>query len=99
MGRATRVTLMRGVLVALLLSSVVLAGCSDDPAPPAASDDGTADVEVDEDAKTGAISGVVVDEAIRPIRNATVQLAGKDVNQTTDEHGQFVFQDLEPGTY
>jgi hypothetical protein len=44
----------------------------------------------------GAIAGVVVDEAIRPIIGANVTVAGKVV-ATTDGTGVFVLDSLEPG--
>lgn len=47
----------------------------------------------------GAIAGVVVDDAIRPIRDALVQAPGPGLSASSDETGVFVFNDLEPGTY
>ena len=49
------------------------------------------------EAGKGAIAGVVVDEAIRPIAGANVSLAGK-VLASTDAQGVFVLDALEPGS-
>lgn len=84
---------------ATLLALMLLAGCTGGggggdtggPAPP--------DVEVDPDSRFGAISGVVVDEAIRPVAGAVVQLISSGRNTTADEAGQFSFTQLEPGFY
>lgn len=54
------------------------------------------DVEVT--ATTGAIRGVVVDEAIVPLAGVLVQLTNGP-NQTTTADGGFVFSGLEPGDY
>lgn len=78
--------------------SAMLAGCSEDAAPPVEDDD-FADVEVDEKATTGAISGVVVSETIVPIEGAIVSLAGQTETVTTNAEGQFAFEDLAPGAY
>jgi hypothetical protein len=51
---------------------------------------------------TGVILGVVVDDAIRPIKGADVTLEGASggaKKETTDEQGRFAFDALEPGTY
>lgn len=93
---------MRGPLLAVVLVSVVLAGCSDgggggkDPA--ATGTPQAADIDVDPRSKLGAISGVVVDQAIRPIPGASVGLT-QGGNTTTDADGRFAFVDLEPGAY
>ena len=91
----------RSLAALAVLLGVALAGCSGG----APADDAPAvgpDVVIDEGSSLGAIAGVVVDEAIRPIGNATMSLTGLGAagrNTTTDEGGQFVFEDLEPGTY
>jgi hypothetical protein len=48
---------------------------------------------------TGAISGVVVDPTITPVRNATVQVKGLARNFTTGANGAFEVLDLRPGVY
>lgn len=51
----------------------------------------------------GAIEGVVVDDSLAPIGNATVSITGSTIidNRTTvtSESGRFVFSLLDPGTY
>lgn len=92
---------MRALSVALLLSTVVLAGCSGDgggKAPDATDTPQAADIDVDPKSSLGAISGVVVDLAIRPIAGASVGLT-QGGNTTTDDAGRFAFVDLEPGAY
>src|SRR5690242_2936784 len=90
---------MRETVALACLALVLAAGCSQ---PQAESSEGafaglTDDVEVT--ATTGAIAGVVVDEAIRPIANATVSLQNPSRNATTDADGRFAFEDLPAGTY
>lgn len=91
---------MRPVLPLLLVAGLVLAGCSDGPK---AKDDGVLsaleDVEVDTTATTGAIRGVVVDDAIRPLAGVNVTLAPGDLTTLTDDAGQFVFEGLPPAVY
>lgn len=59
------------------------------------------DVQVEVTATTGAIRGVVVDEAIRPLAGAQVKLnrAEGALFTNTTEAGSFSFSNLEPGTY
>lgn len=47
----------------------------------------------------GAISGVIVDEAIRPLEGVNITLLSENVTKATDDQGRFLFNDLEPGTY
>jgi len=47
-------------------------------------------------ADKGAVSGVVVDQAIRPLANANVTL-GKLGSTRTDAQGRFTFNDVDPG--
>lgn len=104
---------MRGaalVLLAAMVGSAVLAGCSQSPNVPAevvvqsqATDEvhsnGTATAAAPEPKTRGHIAGVVVDEAIRPIAGARVKLPGLDLVRTTDRDGSFGFVDLRPGPY
>ena len=93
----------RGAPVAVLAAfvAVAMAGCADSPEPEPAGDDPFAGLqdEVEVTATLGAIVGVVVDQAIRPLANATIALTGQAGNTTTDDQGRFTFGDLEPGTY
>jgi hypothetical protein len=49
----------------------------------------------------GAISGVVVDSAGRPVREAIVGLGGSvaEIQHVADDKGRFVFEDLPPGRF
>jgi hypothetical protein len=82
-----------------LLLTALLAGCAggggnDPPNGPT-----PADVDVDAASGRGAISGVVVDESIRPLADVAVELVAEGRNATTGEDGLFAFEDLEPGFY
>jgi Carboxypeptidase regulatory-like domain len=91
-------------LLALVLSGVLLSGCSAAPpvADPAASlEDAEAaaeslDIEATE--TTGVIRGIVVDDTLKPLAGALVALSG-GANTTTSAEGAFGFEELEPGTY
>lgn len=91
--------------VALFIVAALLSGCAGKGA-----DDGTvvklgdgSTVELHEDpapeSGKGSISGVVVDDAIRPLAGVLVAVSGKDAAVATDETGLFVVADLEPGLY
>ena len=89
---------MRTLLVALMLASVVLAGCSDAPKEtPVDELEGLEQLEAT--ATTGVIRGVVLDEAIVPVADVRITLTPGDVTTTSNEAGAFGFEDLEPGTY
>jgi hypothetical protein len=89
------------ILVALALLATTLAGCSggEAGAEPAAPVD-FEPLELEATATTGIIRGVVVDEAIRPIGNASIVLRGEtDLATTSTAEGAFGFDGLEPGAY
>ncbi len=86
---------MRG-LWWILLVLPALAGCADGPGVTAGPDDEECDCYGD---ATGAIRGVVVDEAVVPVEGATVTLLGEGISTLTDEGGMFTFADLSPGVY
>lgn len=88
------------LVAAFVLVALVLSGCQDDPAPKAQGGvfdglDGAAQAT----STTGAIAGVVVDEAIRPVPQANVTLVSTGGVATTDADGRFTFEGLQPGTY
>ncbi len=93
--------MMRQALVALFLTACVLAGCTDPPSATAQEAEPAAFEEVEVTDTTGAIRGVVVNEAIVPLAGANIALTGLSSapNQTTDDQGAFIFNGLEPGTY
>jgi hypothetical protein len=86
------------LLAALCL---LLAGCSqagDDKGgalPPADFEE----LELQATASTGVLRGIVVDEAIRPLANATVTLLPSERMAITTASGTFGFDELAPGTY
>ena len=93
---------MRPLLAVPLLILVALAGCANGGGAtdePSTADD-FADKGVKPSATTGVLLGVVVDEAIRPVKDATVTISGaSEATETTDELGRFAFGGLAPGTY
>ncbi len=76
----------------LLVAAVLLAGCSD---ASSTHDDPPALKPVEPD--LADIQGVVVDEALRPVANATVQLMAQEATTTTNAKGGFTFSQLQPG--
>lgn len=84
-----------------VLLALVLAGCSANPTADAAEEVSFDDIAVEATATTGLIRGIVVDERIVPIVEASIALRGAPAERTatSDEEGRFVFGDLEPGTY
>ena len=94
--------------VALLVMATVLAGCGDGPS--AATDDivvvsGQTATDAPTVAPTpkggevGHIAGYVVDDALKPVRGARVQVTSLDLVDITDRNGAFEFIDLAPGAY
>jgi len=95
----------RSVLLGAILVSGLLAGCAAKTGSGTSTTTGTADfadLGATNSATTGVIHGVVVDEAIRPIKDVRVELRAADgslLNKTTDAQGRFAFGDLSPGGY
>lgn len=88
--------LFRSGLAVLALLSVALAGC----AGGGGQDPIVEEVpELEVTSTTGGIRGVVVDDAIRPVKGATVEVESIARSATTDETGLFTFTGLEAGTY
>jgi hypothetical protein len=91
--------LLLAATVALLLGAAT-AGCSGKPAStPAADSADFSTLGLEATATTGVIRGIVVDQAIRPIGNATVALTPGDKATRTTAEGTFGFDGLEPGSY
>jgi hypothetical protein len=82
---------VRGALLTTAIAALLVSGCGGK----AEEDPG----ELDPPAGKGGITGVVVDDAIRPITNANVTILALDLITKTDERGSFTFESLEPGTY
>lgn len=94
--------MVRWPALALVLTTALFAGCTDagtDGDQLRLADGTTLDVTGGVSATTGAIAGVVVDEAIRPIAGAFVTLQATQANATTDDNGVFRFTDLQPAFY
>ena len=81
-------------LASLLALSLPLAGCL-------GGGTGTAQAPEGATATTGILRGLVVDEAIRPVAGAHVNVtsSGATLNATTGDDGLFRFVGLQPGTY
>jgi hypothetical protein len=90
---------VRALAVGLL--AALLAGCAQPhPAAPASPEESAVeDLGLVATEKTGILRGVVVDTAIRPLANATVQLRGAEQEARSNADGAFGFDGLEPGTY
>jgi hypothetical protein len=91
---------MRPGFVVLLLTVTLLAGCAGkkaDNKAPEVIPQAFEDVKVT--ATTGAIRGIVVDDAIRPVSNATIKLMATNTTRKSDNQGAFVFTDLAAGDY
>ncbi len=82
-----------------LALAVVLAGCSSPPTSTAPDGPDFSDLDLDASSTTGLLRGVVVDEAIRPLGNATVTLTPGGLTARTTQDGLFGFDGLAPGTY
>jgi hypothetical protein len=93
----------------LLVVAASLAGCTGDEDGAPGTDsvqlgDGTtlqlADADDATTTSTGAISGVVVDDAVRPLADVSLRVLGlTQRNLTSDAQGLFLVGELEPGLY
>jgi hypothetical protein len=89
---------------ALILLGLLLAGCTSGGGGgngDGNGGDGTLEEppQVEATATTGGIRGVVVDEAIRPIKAATVLIQPANKSLESDDNGLFAISGLEPGEY
>jgi hypothetical protein len=89
------------VLVASFLLMAILGGCAGKGPAAAPTETLGQDVAIEVTDTTGAIRGVVVDNAIRPIANVTISLSGSNATQDvkTGATGSFGFSKLPAGTY
>lgn len=90
------------ILMAAFSVAVLLGGClggSGDPVVQQAPPDPRAPVVPEFGEETGAIQGIVVDEELRPVPRATVQINETGASTTANEIGSFGFSYVEPGTY
>lgn len=86
---------MKGALLAALLASFVLAGCAGDGGGEPG--DGGEAPPLDRD--KGAITGLLLDDAFRPIPDGLLLLQPVGLTATSDGNGEFSFSDLDPGAY
>lgn len=91
--RATARSSMRSAVLASLV--LLLAGCSDAPAKASGDDDAP------REPGAGALVGIVLDDALRPLPDANVTAAGPSgpLQAVTDAQGSFRFDGLAPGIY
>ncbi|HUR62343.1 MAG TPA: carboxypeptidase-like regulatory domain-containing protein [Candidatus Thermoplasmatota archaeon] len=92
---------MRTALLAALVV-LLLSGCTSSGNTGTTSDTGQfSDKTVTVSSTTGAIRGIVVDQAVTPIAKVAVSVMVGATNKTTtsDAQGRFVFSDLPAGTY
>lgn len=87
---------MRAAALLAAASSLLLAlaGCAAKPAP-AAAGPGLGPGPV----PPGSLVGVVVDQAVRPVAGATVEMLDGNRSAQTDAQGLFRFDDVQPGTH
>ncbi len=89
---------MRWTAAVVMLS--LLAGCAQTPeSPGTCPEGGPTGGDCGFLPQAGQLLGVVVDDAIIPIPDATASLPSLGLTASTDASGRFQFDELEPGTY
>lgn len=83
----------------LLLSSLVLSGCTSADSANSADTSQSAQPEPSVDASTGAIQGFVTDDSLSPIAGAEVGVQELGATSRTDGTGRFVLNGLAEGSY
>ncbi len=89
---------VKPLLAGLIMVAAALAGCAGSDSSEAAEVGGEVP-ELEVTSSTGGIRGVVVDESIRPISGAKVEIRQTGDSTTTDEKGAYAFSGLPGGTY
>lgn len=84
-----------GILLAAVLCTTVLAGCSGGGEDPTVTSTGERELAPGK----GAIAGLLIDDIYRPIPGGLILLQGAGLTATSDERGQFTFLDVNPGSY
>ena len=89
---------MKALLLAALVCSLALAGCSggDGGGGPAT---GGQPTQGPLKSGKGAIAGLLINDAYRPVADGLVLLQPAGLTATSDASGQFAFTDIEPGAY
>jgi hypothetical protein len=90
----------RAAVAAALLLCALLAGCGGKGATTVEVAPGQV-VELTAPPKPsrGIVSGIVGDDAVYPLANATIFILGLGLNTTTDPNGRFAIVDVPPGIY
>jgi hypothetical protein len=86
-------------MTAYLVATIVLAGCAGAAEPADASEEDALYGVLETDKATGAIRGVIVDETIRPLAAAHVELLGTGETTETNAEGGFGFSRVAPGPH
>lgn len=104
-----REPIFRAGLLSLILATAVLSGCIGDSGKGKGPKEGESEEvesgppagEAQVSATTGAIDGIVVDEAFNPLPGAKATILDPPGGNSslTDADGRFVFSDLAPGSY
>lgn len=76
-----------------------LAGCGAAPAPESVGSSAAGPPQVEFDEETGALEGLVLDEALASLEGADVMLEAPGRETVTDAEGRFSFSYLRPGPY
>src|SRR5688500_494871 len=90
------------VLMATLVATVVVAGCSGGGGEEEATASDFEDLGLEATPTTGVLLGGVVDQAIRPLADVDITVTkpdGGELKDKTDEAGRFAFEGLPPGGY
>jgi len=90
------------VLVAGLVGPMLLAGCSEAAGEPVQVEVAPGQVVTVSEAPKpthGIVSGIVGDDALYPLPNATIWVVGLDLSATTDGNGRFALVNVPAGIY
>lgn len=92
---------MRPWMVAALGVAVLLSGCASSAAPKAETVTGTKDERTTVRLPPGAsaIEGYVIDDEMKPLMGAHVQVSGLPLRTLSDANGRFFLGPVTPGTY
>lgn len=86
-------------LVAALLCTALLAGCSDSKKDSPVDDVEFEDLDLEATPDTGIVRGVVVDSSVTPVAGAEVAIEGLGLTTLTGDNGAFGFDGIPPGDH
>lgn len=90
----------RAAVAAMLLLSALLAGCGGKgPTTVEVAPGQVVELTAAPKPSRGIVSGIVGDDAVYPLANATLFILGLGLNTTTDKNGRFAIVDVPPGIY